>query len=122
MKPAPPAILPGQPGDTQGPVFAEPWQAQAFAMTLALHQRGVFSWPEWAQALARQISSAQQRGDADTGETYYHHWLAALEDLVDKHGATAASELRRYHDAWQHAAERTPHGQSITLQAQDFPD
>jgi nitrile hydratase accessory protein len=101
-------------------VFAEPWQAQAFAMALALHQRGLFSWPEWADALSKQIAVAQAAGDADLGDTYYRHWLAALEALVAAKGASSADELARTRDAWDHAAERTPHGQPIELRSEDF--
>ena len=114
-------LCPGLPlGSDDEPVFAEPWQAQAFAMTLALHQRGLFSWPEWAQALSTQIRQAQAAGDADRGDTYYQHWLAALEALVAAKGAGRADELARHAQAWGVAAERTPHGQPITLQPQDF--
>ena len=120
---------PGQPpGDDRaagspdsGPVFAEPWQAQVFAMTLQLHQRGLFSWPEWAAALAARIQTAQAAGDPDLGDTYYRHWLAALEDLVAAKGAADTAELARCARAWDHAANRTPHGQPIVLQAGDFP-
>ncbi len=112
--------LPGQPHDADGPVFREPWEAKAFAMTLALHQRGIFSWPEWAEALARQISAAQAAGDADLGDTYYHHWLAALETLVASKGAASSAELHSCAHAWEHAAERTPHGQPIELRQEDF--
>ena len=115
------AALPDLPRDGDEPVFAEPWQAQAFAMTLALHQRGLFTWPEWADTLARQIRAAQTRGDADLGDTYYHHWLAALEALVAAKGASSADELERYRQAWDHAAERTPHGAPIELSDEDFP-
>jgi nitrile hydratase accessory protein len=113
-------LLPGMPRDGDEPVFAEPWQAQAFAMTLALHQRGLFSWPEWADMLARQIAAAQAAGDADHGDTYYRHWLAALEALVAAKGVSSAPELARTRDAWDHAADRTPHGQPIELRAQDY--
>ena len=115
-----PAHFRGQPRDDSGPVFREPWEAQAFAMTLALHQRGVFSWTEWAEALARQIRMAQAAGDTDLGDTYYRHWLAALEALVAAKGASSIDELTRYQRAWGHAAERTPHGRSIELQLVDF--
>ena len=103
------------------PVFAEPWQAHAFAMVLQLHQRGLFTWPEWAAALSAQIATAQAAGDADLGNTYYHHWLAALEALVASKGAAQAAELARYVQAWDHAADRTPHGQAIALQPGDLP-
>jgi nitrile hydratase accessory protein len=115
------APCPGQPlGDDGQAVFAEPWQAHAFAMAVQLHQRGLFTWPEWAAALSAQIRLAQADGDADLGDTYYHHWLAALETLVATKGASSAGELKRYAEAWDHAADRTPHGQPIVLQARDF--
>ena len=114
------SALPGFPHADQAPVFAEPWQAQAFAMVLTLHQRGVFTWPEWAQALAAQIASAQAHGDADLGDTYYRHWLAALEAIVASKGAATRDELTQTQRAWDHAADRTPHGQPISLQASDF--
>ena len=107
-------------GNGASPVFAEPWQAQAFAMTLQLHERGLFSWPEWAAALSAQIAAAQAAGDADLGNTYYRHWLAALETLVTAKGAAQRSELARCAQAWDHAADRTPHGQPIELQPADF--
>lgn len=115
------ALAPGMPRDADGPVFREPWEAQAFAMTLALHERGLFSWGEWAEALATQISAAQAAGDPDTGDTYYRHWLAALESLVARKGASSGDELARYRHAWDHAADRTPHGQPIELRREDFP-
>lgn len=108
-------------GTGELPVFAEPWQAQAFAMTLQLHERGLFTWPEWAAALTRQIRAAQAAGDPDQGDTYWRHWLAALEGLVADKGAGSADELQRTAHAWEHAAERTPHGQPIVLSPGDYP-
>jgi nitrile hydratase accessory protein len=114
--------VPGVPRDADGPVFREPWEAQAFAMTLALHERGVFTWNEWAAALAAEIKRAQAAGDPDTGETYYTHWLNTLEKLVAEKGVTTGATLTRYRDAWDHAADRTPHGEPIVLSAGDFRD
>ena len=74
--------LPDLPRDAEGPVFREPWEAQAFALAVRLHEQGLFTWPQWAAALADQIKLARGRGDPDTGETYYRHWLAALEGLL----------------------------------------
>jgi nitrile hydratase accessory protein len=108
------------PRDDEGPVFREPWEAQAFAMALALHERGLFTWTEWAGTLAEEIKRAQARGDADTGETYYRHWLNALERLVAEKGVTDGKTLARYRDAWDHAADRTPHGKPIELTPDDF--
>jgi nitrile hydratase accessory protein len=116
------SALPEMPRDADGPVFAEPWQAQAFAMALALHQRGLFTWPEWAAALAAEIKRAQAAGDPDSGDTYYAHWLATLETLVAAKGVASVETLHRYRDAWDHAADRTPHGQPIVLQPDDFTD
>src|SRR5512140_3740000 len=103
--------VPDIPCDAEGPVFREPWEAQAFAM--ALHDRGVFTWPEWAAALAAEIKRAQAAGDPDTGETYYRHWLATLEGLIAAKGVASTETLHRYRDAWDHAADRTPHGSPI---------
>ena len=114
------AALPSIPRDDDGPVFREPWEAQAFAMALALHERGLFTWNEWASALADQIKRAQAAGDPDTGETYYRHWLATLESLVAEKGVTTSDTLHRYRDAWDHAADRTPHGMPIELTPGDF--
>jgi nitrile hydratase accessory protein len=102
------------------PVFREPWEAHAFALAVKLHERGLFTWREWADALAEQIAAAKTRGDADGGDTYYHHWLAALEALVANKGAASVAELQRTAHAWDHAADRTPHGQPIELRPEDF--
>jgi nitrile hydratase accessory protein len=110
----------GIPHDDDGPVFREPWEAQAFAMALALHERGLFSWNEWAAALADEIRRAQAGGDPDTGETYYRHWLATLERMVAEKGIATAATLHRYRGAWDHAADRTPHGRPIELKREDF--
>ena len=112
--------VPGIPHDDQGPVFREPWEAQAFAMALALHQRGLFTWTEWAATLAEEIKRAQAAGDPDTGETYYRHWLATLERLVAEKGVASAETLARYRDAWDRAAGRTPHGRPIELSPDDL--
>ena len=112
--------VPGIPTGPEGPVFREPWEAQAFAMTLALHQRGLFTWNEWAATLADEIKLAQSAGDPDHGDTYYQHWLAALERIVAGKGITDSATLARYRDAWDHAADRTPHGEPIILQPEDF--
>ena len=106
---------PRLPRDAQGPVFAEPWQAQAFAMVAALCEKGVFSAAEWSAALGAEILRAQAAGDPDTGATYYHHWLAALERMVSDKGLTTPSGLKRCRDAWQAAARHTPHGKPIEL-------
>jgi nitrile hydratase accessory protein len=105
------------PQDEEGqPVFGAPWEAQAFALTVALHERGVFSWPEWAQALAGAIRDAQAGGDPDDGSTYYRHWLAALERLVAAKGVAGPDGLGERRAAWARAAEATPHGEPILLE------
>ena len=114
--------VPDIPRDAEGPVFREPWEAQAFAMTLALHERGLFAWTEWAATLAAEIKRAQAAGDPDTGDTYYHHWLAALERIVAEKGIANEPVLARYRAAWDHAADRTPHGLPIELEPEDFRD
>ena len=98
-----------------GPVFKAPWEAQAFAMTLALHERGSFTWPEWAQTLAEVIAQARTRGEADDGSDYYTHWITALERLVVRKGMFTSPLLERRRHEWVAAARRTPHGKPIEL-------
>jgi len=112
--------VPDIPVDADGPVFREPWEAQAFAMTLALHEKGLFAWSEWAAMLGSTIKAAQAAGDPDTGATYYRHWLATLERMVAEKSVTTPGDLHSYQHAWEHAAARTPHGQPIELKAGDF--
>ena len=107
--------LPNLPRDGDGPVFAEPWQAQAFALTLNLYEAGHFTWSEWAQTLSAEIEAAKARGDPDLGDTYYHHWLAALERLVAEKGLTQSRELVDRKAAWKRAFLHTPHGQPVVL-------
>ncbi len=107
--------LPDLPRDAEGPVFKAPWEAQAFAMTLALHERGEFSWKEWAQTLGEVIADLRLRGVPDTGERYYEHWLTALERIADRKGLVSAERLRQRRLEWEEAARRTPHGQPIAL-------
>ena len=107
--------LPALPRDDEGPVFKAPWEAQAFAMTLTLHTRGVFTWREWADALAAELAAAAARGEPDDGTHYYEYWLAALEKLVAKKKLILGDELERRVDEWDAAARATPHGKPITL-------
>lgn len=113
-------VISSIPRDDDGPVFRQPWEAQAFAMTLRLYQKGLFTWPEWADTLTAEIKNAQEAGDPDTGETYYHHWLVALERIVTEKGVTDRDTLSRHKDAWSSAADRTPHGAPILLESGDF--
>jgi nitrile hydratase accessory protein len=107
--------LSGMPRDAAGPVFAAPWQAQAFALTLSLHERGAFTWKEWAAALAEVIGEVRTRGEADTGERYYEHWLAALERIALRKDLVDDGLLRKRRAQWEDAARHTPHGQPILL-------
>jgi nitrile hydratase accessory protein len=112
--------VPSLPKDAEGPVFREPWEAQAFAMALALHEKGLFTWSEWAEILGAEIRRAQRAGDPDTGETYYRHWLAALERIIAEKKIASPATLARYREAWDRAADRTPHGEPIELKPDDF--
>ncbi len=107
--------LPALPRDDAGPVFGAPWEAQAFALTLSLHARGVFTWREWADALAAELAAAVARGEPDDGTHYYEHWLAALEKLVAGKKLVPGNELERRVDEWDAAARATPHGKPVEL-------
>lgn len=100
-----------------GPVFAEPWQAQAFALAVRLSAEGHFTWKEWADALAAELQAAANRGEPDDGSHYYHHWLAALERLVSSKGLTDPAALLERKNAWADAYRHTPHGKPVELGA-----
>lgn len=108
--------VPAIPRDGVGDViFAEPWQAEVFAMTLSLYEQGLFTWTEWAEELSTQIRVAQTEGDQDLGDTYYHHWLSALESMVVKKQIGSQDGLQSLYQRWDRAAQQTPHGQPITI-------
>jgi nitrile hydratase accessory protein len=107
--------LPRLPRDSGGPVFAEPWEAQAFALAVKLSEQGHFTWKEWASALADELKAAADRGEPDDGSHYYHYWLAALERLVTTKGLTDRAELETRKEAWADAYRHTPHGKPVEL-------
>ena len=109
--------LPLQPHDDEGPVFSEPWEAQAFALVIALNQGGLFSWQEWAAILSEEISRAQKQGDLDLGDTYYQHWLRALEKIAEAKGISNFNEISARADEWRSAYHNTPNGKPIQLAA-----
>lgn len=119
MRPLTTAIhdLPSLPRDEGGPVFKEPWQAHAFALAVRLSECGCFSWPEWATALSQEIRTAQKQGDPDLGQSYYHHWLKALERLCTEKGLVSGADMHQRKEQWRSAYLHTPHGQPIELSA-----
>jgi nitrile hydratase accessory protein len=108
--------LPSLPKDKGEPIFAEPWEAQAFAMAVKLSEAGYFTWKEWAAALAAELRAAADRGEPDDGSKYYHHWLAALERLVASKGLVTPAALADCKEAWAEAYRRTPHGKPVKLE------
>jgi len=111
------SALSSLPRDACGPVFAEPWQAQAFALAVKLSQEGYFTWKEWAAALADEIKKASDRGEPDDGSRYYEHWLAALERLVTAKGLSDPASMLARKEAWADAYRHTPHGKPVELGA-----
>ena len=111
------AALPPLPRDAEGPVFAEPWQAQAFALAVALSESGYFTWKQWAAALAEELESAANRGEPDDGSRYYEYWLRALERLVTARGLSDPASIEARKQAWADAYRHTPHGQPVELAA-----
>lgn len=102
------------PRDEEGPVFDEPWQAQAFALTVRLHEAGHFTWPEWVACLSKTIAAGKE--DEAAGRlSYYDHWLAALETIVADKGLASLDELGARKSAWREAHEHTPHGEPVVL-------
>jgi nitrile hydratase accessory protein len=115
------AALPSLPRDEGGPVFAEPWQAQAFALAVRLSAEGHFAWKEWAAELAAELKTAADRGEADDGTHYYEHWLATLERLVTRNGLTDAAALSERRDAWADGYRHTPHGKPVEIRKRNPP-
>jgi len=111
------AALPPLPRDAEGPVFAEPWQAQAFALAVKLYEQGHFTWKEWAAALAEELKSATDRGEPDDGSHYYEHWLATLERLISAKGLSDPATMLARKEAWADAYRHTPHGKPVELAA-----
>lgn len=109
------AALPPLPRDGGGPVFAEPWEAQAFALAVRLSEQGHFTWKEWAAALADELKAAVDRGEPDDGTGYYRHWLAALERLVTVKGLSNPAAMLERKEAWANAYRHTPHGKPVEL-------
>ena len=112
------AALPSLARDEGGPVFAEPWQAQAFALAVRLSEQGHFTWKEWAAALGDELRAAAARGEPDDGTRYYEHWLAALERLATAKGLTDGAALVARKEAWADAYRHTPHGKPVALRAE----
>ncbi len=112
-----PSLLSLQPADEEGPVFKEPWEAQAFGLVVALHQKGHFSWQQWASVLSEEIVRAQAAGDPDIGDSYYQHWLAALEKICELNGLSNSADMLSRKELWYAAYENTPHGKPIELSA-----
>ena len=111
------AGLPRLPREKDGPVFAEPWEAQAFALAVKLSEQGYFTWKEWAATLANELKAADNRGEPDDGTHYYEHWLAALERLVTEKGLTNREAMHERKEAWAEAYRHTPHGKPVELNA-----
>jgi nitrile hydratase accessory protein len=106
---------------TAQPVFAEPWEAHAFALAVKLSEAGLFTWSEWSAALAEELAAASRRGEPDDGSRYYHHWLVALERLVAAKNLVASTSLCARKEAWAEAYRRTPHGSPVALEAAAHP-
>lgn len=102
-------------GGDGSPVFAAPWEASAFAITVRLSGEGHFTWDEWTATLSEEIRAAPQEGDPDLGDTYYEHWLRALERLCRERGFVSQEEASDRKDAWRRAYLDTPHGKPVEL-------
>jgi len=108
-------ILPKLPRDDDGPAFAEPWQAQAFALAVQLSEQGYFTWAEWVEVFSGELQATSERGEPDDGSHYYEHWLVALEKIVTRKGLSHSRELSERKAEWIEAFKHTPHGQPVAL-------
>ena len=109
--------MPSLPADEDGPVFREPWEAQAFALAVSLSESGYFSWKEWAETLGAVILDAREAGDPDRGNSYYLHWLRTLERLISEKNILLSEDIKKRKEAWTRAYLLTPHGKPVELKA-----
>ena len=109
--------FPTLPRDQDGPVFNQPWEAKAFALAVRLSEAGWFTWPEWVKIFSQEIKTAQERGNPDLGDTYYQHWLNALERICAAKGLVGSEDMHRRKATWRHAYLNTPHGRPVDLSA-----
>ena len=109
--------LPAMPRDQDGPVFSQPWEAKAFALAVRLSEAGWFTWPEWVRIFSQEIKVAQERNDPDLGDTYYQHWLNALERICAAKGLVGSEDIHRRQATWRRAYLNTPHGRPVDLSA-----
>jgi nitrile hydratase accessory protein len=109
--------LPALPRDNDGPVFSQPWEAKAFALAVRLSEAGCFTWPEWVRIFSQEIKAAQDGGDPDLGDTYYQHWLNALERICAAKGLVGSEDMHRRTAKWRRAYLNTPHGRPVDLSA-----
>ena len=115
--PVPLETLPAIRCDNSGPVFHEPWEAEAFSLAVHMSKTGQFTWSEWVDVFSQEIKAAQQAGDPDLGDTYYHHWLNALERISIQKGLVSQDEMLQRKADWRQAYLNTPHGMPIELAA-----
>ena len=109
--------LPALPRDQDGPVFNQPWEAKAFALAVRLSEAGCFTWPEWVNIFSQEIKAAQELGDPDLGDTYYQHWLNALERICASKDLVGSEDMHRRKASWRRAYLNTPHGKPVDLSA-----
>ena len=110
-----PGLLHDSGKDEQQPVFAEPWEAHAFAIAVKLSEKGLFKWSEWTNSLAKEIKEAKEQGNPDFGNTYYKFWLSALETILLEKNIVKKSDLKSMMEQWRRAYLSTPHGIPVKL-------
>ena len=122
MESLPPAVSSGNTPPENEPVFEAPWEAQVFALAVQLSQNGMFDWSEWTDVLASQIQNSSQGGQSDSGAFYYHHWTLSLEKILVDNGVLDTSAIERKIRQWREAYRNTPHGEPVTLDAENTPE
>jgi len=86
---------------------------------VALHDRGLFSWPEWNRELvgviARSDGARSEGAGGHDGHRHPEDWVTALESLLAKKAVTTADEVVQMTGAWATAYRETPHGQPVVI-------
>ena len=97
------------------PVFEAPWHAQVFALTVHLHERGLFTWPDWATGFGATLARHGLERELNGGDDYFNAWLETLETVLREAGQADAVQVEAVRAAWENAYLSTPHGQPVRL-------
>ena len=87
-----PSAVPRKNGEL---VFQTPWESHAFAMAVALCERGLFTWDEFRAHLIAEIGRWERENPQGSEYQYYERWVAALGKLLLERGVCDLGEIEK---------------------------